>query len=329
ASAAILFCIACGDDGPSTPTLLTEAGVDAGVGDASALSSPSSDAPSTASRSETESNVSQPDASTHTSTVDSAETPSNITDDAGTNSSTGADSAPPKPLYCGDYVRVDSDDRGQIPPYVRNRDEAALESREWECVLGDAPEVEKDAGASTATVDAPDYLPELGCLADFNRLASHTAAGPSVKVLIDRWAPKAPEDDYPVYFINSQRYGLHYDFASAPKHLNVGPQGQLPAVGTLQDFNATEYTSPSRRFLLGALSYYGDSDTWVYELAPNDAASAELILTAWDLVEKHAWVGLQMKLHTTSDAIASEAKLLPEDVEAIPTSELINQTYQP
>lgn len=338
-SAVIVLCVACSDPESPSVTLPVEAGAEAGALDAgtdSETEHSSSEVPSEAGPQTTSSS---PDGSSSDDSTSGGG--AEVTTDSGVSSGTDADSAPPEPLYCGDYVRVDSNDRGEIPPYVRNRDEEALEARVWECLL-EEPVVDApgDAGVgdaglvdggepSTPVEAAPDFLAELGCLADFNRMASHTAAGPSVKVIIDRWAPKAPEDDYPIYFINSERYGLHYDFASDPKHLNVGPQGQLPAVGTLQEFNATEYTSPSRRFLLGALTYYSDADTWVYELAPNDAASAELILTAWDLVEKHSWVGLEMKLHTTSDAIASEAKLLPEDVDAVPTSDLINQTYQP
>jgi pyruvate, water dikinase len=240
------------------------------------------------------------------------------------------DSGSVSPLLCGEYVRVDSTDRGEIPDYVRVRDEAALAAREWACVQEGSTIPSTDAGIADAAVpaQAPDFLSELGCQADFELMASHTAAGPSVKVIVDRFAPRAAGDDYPIYFIQSERYGIHYDFAVDPKHLNVGPQGLLPAVGSLQEFNATEYNSPERRFLLGALTYYKDSDSWVYELAPNDAAEADLILTAWDLVEKHTWIGSKMKLHTTSDAIASVAQLLPEDVEAVPTSALISRSYQ-
>jgi pyruvate, water dikinase len=262
--------------------------------------------------------------------------------DAGVHDSGGQTTSPntesevdsgSEPLFCGEFVRVDSDDRGEIPPYERIRDEAALASREWSCLLQEGPTAALDAGSQgdaqiPGAADTPDYLSELGCLSDFNRMASHTAAGPSVKVIVDRYAPRTAEGEFPIYFINSERYGLHYDFAVDPKYLNVGPQGLLPTVGTLAEFNANEYTSPERRFLLGALTYYSDTDTWAYELAPNDAAGGDLILTAWDLVEKHAWVGSEMKLHTTSDAIATVAQQLPDDVDAIPTSKLINQTFQ-
>jgi pyruvate, water dikinase len=254
-----------------------------------------------------------------------------------TNTDAGAST---EPLFCGEYVRVDSDQRGEIPPYERIRDEVALAARQWACLLDEGAKSALDAGrvdagsldagdqSPAATVDEPDYLLELGCLSDFNRMASHTAAGPSVKVIVDRYAPKTAEGEYPVYFINSQRFGLHYDFAADPRYLNVGPSGSLPTVGTLAEFNATEYTSPERRFLLGALTHYSDTDSWVYELAPYDAAGGDLILTAWDLVEKHVWVGGEMKLHTTSDSIATVAQQLPDDVESVPTSELINQSFQ-
>ncbi len=260
-------------------------------------------------------------------------------------------------LSCGTYERVDSEQRNDIPEYERNRDPEALAARQWGCFLeagstaatdddgrrADAlPPVEADAGVSdggapvttsgdagdVAAPAAPDFLSELGCLSDFERLASHTAAGISVKVLVDRAAPVEAGDDFPVYFINSTRYGIHYDFASDPAHLNVGPDNLLPPVGSLTEFNTTEYTSPSRRFLLGALTYYAGSDTWVYELAPNDTSTPSLILTAFDLVEKHTWIGSHVKLHTTSEAIAQAAQQLPEDIDAVPTSDLISSDYQ-
>ncbi len=260
---------------------------------------------------------------------------------------------PAEELSCGTYERVDSEERGEIPEYERNRDPEALAARQWSCVLEPVPatevpsddEVANDAGVgasdagtpATTVVDAgvavmvdtaPDFVSELGCLSDFEQLSSHTAAGTSVKVLVDRAAPVDDAGDFPVYFINSERYGIHYDFASDPEHLNVGPDNLLPPVGSLTEFNATEYTSPSRRFLLGALTYYAGSDTWVYELAPNDTSTPSLILTAFDLVEKHTWIGSQVKLHTTSEAIAQAAQELPEDVEAVPTSELVSSDYQ-
>lgn len=326
ASSFAVLCFGCSDPKPSVPPSSPDSGVDASPPDAG-TTTPDADVQTTL----PEAGPSTASDTLASTSSGSSETIPALPEDA------GADAEPPEPLMCGEYVRVDSNDRGEIPPYERNRDEAALLARQWACVLDANSDGTLDAGATGSDassaapvpVETPDFLSELGCLEDFERMASHTAAGPSVKVIVDRFAPTESGQEYPVYFINSERYGLHYDFAVDPKHLNVGPQGLLPTVGTLEEFNATEYTSPARRFLLGALTYYRDTDTWAYELAPNDAASAELILTAWDLVEKHTWVGLEMKLHTTSDPIAEEAKQLPEDVETIPTSELINQTYQP
>jgi pyruvate, water dikinase len=225
-------------------------------------------------------------------------------------------------LVCGSYNRVNPEDRAQeSTEFTRKRDFEAEAAKQWACVSGGGADAGADAGA------ALESLSELGCEEDFEKLASHTAAGVSVKVLIDRAAPLV-DDEYPLYFINSNLFGIHYDFASA--RLSVGANGELPVVGSLAEFNSTEYTSPSRRFLLGALTYYPGTDRWVYELAQNDNATAAMITEAFDLVAKHSWIGSELAFHTTSEQIAATAQELPEDIEALPTSEVIGGgDYQP
>ena len=52
-----------------------------------------------------------------------------------------------------------------------------------------------------------------------------------------------------LYFQNSVRYPIHYDFASARLS-----GGGLPIVPSLATFNQSEYYAPDRRFLLGAVT---------------------------------------------------------------------------
>ena len=96
----------------------------------------------------------------------------------------------------------------------------------------------------------PDFLNSIGCPDDFAALASEplNASIPgarSLKTVIDRL------DGDKLYFQNSKRYMIHWEFAS--EHLSG--QG-LPPVPPLAQFNEKEYYSPSRRFLLGAITFY-------------------------------------------------------------------------
>ena len=123
-----------------------------------------------------------------------------------------------------------------------------------------------------ATGDAaPESLEHVGCMDDFERLASEpldsTLPGArSVKMVQDH------ADADALYFQNSVEYQIHYDFVST--HLSGD---DLPIVPQLADFNTTEYFTPDRRFNLGAVTRYDGPQVWALEIAPYDTASADMI----------------------------------------------------
>lgn len=170
----------------------------------------------------------------------------------------------------------------------------------------------------------PDSAGQLGCPADYAQLASEPAdasipGATSVKVVVDRANANA------LHFQNSRRYCIHWDFAST--HLSGGSS---PIVPSLADFNATEYYSPDRRFILGALSHYAGPDRWVFEVSPYDTADAALIETAFDIVREHTWLGGALSFHPTSVQVESTAALLPADIPITSTNELYQGIdYQP
>ena len=121
------------------------------------------------------------------------------------------------------------------------------ESRNWQC---------------TATENTSQFLKEIGCITDFEALASapldaSIPGARSIKTVIDRY------DNNNLYFQNSEIYPIHWDFVSQ----NLSGDG-LPLVPMLAEFNTTEYSSPSRRFLLGALTHYEGPNIYAYEIAP-------------------------------------------------------------
>ena len=176
---------------------------------------------------------------------------------------------------------------------------AGCAPRVWECVIDG---------------DAPDSVPELGCLADFEALASRpldaTIPGArAVKTVIDR------ADEDALHFTHSVRFPLHYDFAA--DRLNGGG---LPPVADLSSFNQSAYTSPDRRFVLGTITHFEEADTWAAEVAPYDTAPAELLTLLMERLRESTWIGDVLRFHPTSSGQAATARELGLDV--VTTDEL-------
>lgn len=174
------------------------------------------------------------------------------------------------------------------------------------------------------SADAPDSAKELPCKADFDALAStpldSTLPGAtSGKVVLDR------QDDDALYFQNSTRFPIHFDFVST--HLSGGDLPLVPEIGT---FNAVEYYRPDRRFVLGAVTYYEGPGTWALELSPYDTASVEMIEALYTQVSQHAYFGPGLKFHPTSEAIAKVVSKASPNLKIVTTDELYAAIdYQP
>ena len=170
----------------------------------------------------------------------------------------------------------------------------------------------------------PDDLETLTCKDDFMTLGSlpidATLPGAtSLKVVVDQL------DANHLYFTNTQKYPIHYKFCSA--HLSGGG---LPAVPDLASFNSTEYFSPDRRFLLGAVTYYASPDKWVLELSPYDTASADMIATLFRSVKANSYFGPALAFHPTSEALSAVAATLPSDIPIVTTDDIYaGIDYQP
>lgn len=187
----------------------------------------------------------------------------------------------------------------------------AEEERNWECQIEDS-------------AAPPDFVAEVGCQTDFDVLASEPldASIPgarSLKTVVDM------DFDDTLYFQNSQKYQIHFDFAE--EHLSVA--AGLSPVGSLAEFNDEQYTSGLRRFILGAVTHYEGPDIWAYELSPYDTASADMIALSFDKIRDAAFFGKDLRFHPTSDAISSVADELSADIPIVTTNELFEGTdYQ-
>lgn len=169
-----------------------------------------------------------------------------------------------------------------------------------------------------------EYLTQIHCTPDFQALAStplvaNIPGARSVKVVLDT------ADKNAVYFQNSVLFKIHYEFAST--HLSGGTRPLVPPLG---QFNATEYYSPERRFILGAVTFYEGPKVWALEIAPYDTASAAMMTTLFRAVKQASFFGPGLFFHPTSDSVAAEAKNLPADIPIKTTDELYaGIDYQP
>ncbi len=156
-----------------------------------------------------------------------------------------------------------------------NDTSSSEDERSWECFLEGEAEASV-GGAGGASSGSTDYLKEVGCESDFAALASvpldaSIPGARSLKIVVDR------VNDDELYFQNSKKYQIHYEFAS--EYLSVS-EGFSP-VGSLGEFNEEQYTSEYRRFVLAAVTHYEGPDIWAFEISPYDTASAEMIELAF------------------------------------------------
>lgn len=179
-------------------------------------------------------------------------------------------------------------------------------------------------GACQITSTAPDALDTVTCQADFAQLGSlpidaTLPTATSVKVVLDQ------ADADHLYFTNTQKFPIHYRFCAADLS-----GGALPTVGDLASFNATEYFTPDRRFVLGAVTYYAAPDQWVLELSPYDTASPAMIAALFHAVAQRAYFGPKLGFHPTSQAQVSLAASLASDIPVVTTDDLYaGIDYQP
>ncbi|MFZ5893757.1 MAG: PEP/pyruvate-binding domain-containing protein [Myxococcota bacterium] len=193
-------------------------------------------------------------------------------------------------------------------------------------------EVKEGACEVATPTSPPDFVQRVGCKADFDALASvpldATIPGArSVKVVLDQ-LDLANENA--LYFQNSSKYKIHFEFASA--HLSgKGPKGQtLPTITGISDFSQTEYYRTTRRFILGAVTYYEGPKVWALEIAPYDTASPAMIELLYTKVKSAGYFGPALRFHPTSDSVLATSKKLATTVKVVTTDEIYAGTdYQP
>ncbi|HEY8944015.1 MAG TPA: PEP/pyruvate-binding domain-containing protein [Polyangiaceae bacterium] len=141
----------------------------------------------------------------------------------------------------------------------------------------------------------------------------------SVKTIIDR------VDGNRLYFLNTGKYPLHYQFAS--KHLSA--VGDLPVIASPIAFN-DNYVSEQRRFYLGTITYYEGPAKWVYEITPYDTATTAMLEETFELLRGATYFGKELHFHPSGATVEAMAKKLPKSIPVVTTDELYEGIdYQP
>ncbi|MEM7155364.1 MAG: PEP/pyruvate-binding domain-containing protein [Myxococcota bacterium] len=167
-----------------------------------------------------------------------------------------------------------------------------------------------------------DFAQRIGCRADYDRLAATPLSTAKSGAVSAKTVLDTIDDEF--YVQNSDKYPIHWEFAF--QHLSG--MGK-PIVPQLADFNMSEYYTPDRRFLLGAITYYEGPEVWTYEISPYDTATAEMIERAYVKITENTYFGNELYFHPTSEGVGREAENLPDSVKIITTEELYaDQEYQ-
>lgn len=175
----------------------------------------------------------------------------------------------------------------------------------------------------------PDATFRIGCARDYERLGYEDdpfttfARTRSVSVVVDR------QDGGRVYFLNTARWWLHFDFVF---YVLEGHAPGDPTYSTAHaQFNALNYRSENRRYLLGKIVQYLDQDRLVFSLAAGDRASAALIAEGFDAARTRLYDGDALLFRPVSN---DQEKLIPDlvarGIPIVTSAELFaGQTYQP
>ncbi len=147
---------------------------------------------------------------------------------------------------------------------------------------------------------------------------SITARTEVVKFLVDL------ENDRTVWFIDTERWDIHYFFARDRLNSREHP---VEDHGT---FNEREYRTEGRRFELGTLSHYLDSDLYTLELISGDTLSGERIVALYEYLRERVYFGEQLRFRPLSPVHEASIAGLGERLPLTTTDEVFaGVTYQP
>lgn len=163
-----------------------------------------------------------------------------------------------------------------------------------------------------------DFLPQILCKSDYKAtqgkpLSSKYGNVASVKVVYDIKKKQ-------LYFLESVKYHLHYDFCSDYLH----------AYQSLASFNNMEYSDfLNRRFTLSNLNHYEGADIYTLEFFADDKINTNLIIETYNQIKEHTFFGKKIHVLINSPEIEKKAKNFPASIHTISVDKLFaSQVYQ-
>lgn len=168
-----------------------------------------------------------------------------------------------------------------------------------------------------------DSAPSIPDEATWHRLAARTgtatfARTEAVKFLLDLDSRRR------LWFTDTERYPYHYYFARDRL------SGPVRPVKDHDLFNQFEYHDDDRRFEMGTIVHYLDSDIWTVELAGSDNLSGERILRLVETLRSALWIGEKLRFRPLSDLQERNIASVRDRLPLATTDEVFNGIrYQP
>jgi len=152
----------------------------------------------------------------------------------------------------------------------------------------------------TGETGAKRFLPAIESQADFDLLArvynaKTPYALPHVMFVIDRSAGDK------IYYVNSQLFRFHQDFANA----------QYLSLKRGEDFFRDVYTNSNRRLIVGTIAWQSPVSKFTFEFWEGDLASPQMISETYEAIKKSFFTDISFKPNSTRQEDASAKLNIP------------------
>jgi hypothetical protein len=166
--------------------------------------------------------------------------------------------------------------------------------------------------------DSIDFLDSINCGKDFDKLQGTPIEPILSQVLSEKIVYEIASDR--IFFVNSKKYPLHYDFCKQV----------LRYAGTSQEFLSDQYGCGNKRiYCLAAVNYYVATKIYTLEFFASDCIATGSIKSVYQNVCRRVYFGAALKFLPTSTEMQHRADSVKNDIPIIGMDEMYaNQTYQ-
>jgi len=127
-----------------------------------------------------------------------------------------------------------------------------------------------------------------------------------------------------LYFCQSERWPIHYDFAVA--FIRTDER----SLGDRRSFNRAQYLRPDREMQMASLVRYRDAGVWALELGPADNLEGRALVALRDRVAEDVFFGEQLRYRPRSELHRQRIRRVRDEVHAIEANQVWEGIrYQP